>query len=256
MLLTQEFEAVPVGDLSLHPDNPRRGDVDIISASIKAHGFFGACVAQRSTGRILVGNHRWIAAQAAGEDQVPVLWLDVDDEQAKRIMVADNRTAELAQWDEAALASVLEELSLTPGGLDGLAFSEDDLAALISMRDETGEGDGDGDGDRTMDVLNALNVTIADPNHQVKHGEIYTLAGAHTHRLIIGKVTTDWPIWARYLDGDAVFCAHPSPFLPLSTLADERPLVMVTSSTYLAGHLLDKWVYAGNAEPTLEHAAP
>ena len=243
MLLTQEFEAVPVGDLQPHPDNPRLGQTELIADSIRAHGFFGACVVQRRTGHILVGNHRWMAAQESGESEVPVLWVDVDDEQAKRILIADNRTSELAGWDDKKLADVLGELAVTATGLEGLAFNEDDLAALLELDVE------DSDDGRSPDVLNALDVTLADPTHQVHHGEVYLLG---PHVLVVARVATEWPMWQPYLKGDAVFCAHPSPFLPLSTLAQERPLVMVTSSTYLAGHVLDKWTFAGHGEPRRE----
>lgn len=41
---------------------------------------------------------------------VPVVWLDVDDATAKRIMLADNRTADLATYDEQILAEALASL--------------------------------------------------------------------------------------------------------------------------------------------------
>ena len=43
---------VATGDLSCHPDNPRRGNVDEIRSSIRINGFYGALVVQRSTGHI------------------------------------------------------------------------------------------------------------------------------------------------------------------------------------------------------------
>jgi hypothetical protein len=83
-IINETIEQVPIGSLKPHPRNPRRGDVGAIQASIGHHGFYGAVVAQRSTRRILAGNHRWLAAQAAGLTEVPVAWVDVDDEQTQR----------------------------------------------------------------------------------------------------------------------------------------------------------------------------
>lgn len=242
MLLAQEFEAVAVGDLKPHPDNPRKGNLGVITGSIKAHGFFGACVVQRATGHILVGNHRWLAAREAGEAEVPVLWLDVDDEMAKRILLADNRTAEFATWDEAALHAMLAELSVTTKGLDGLAFTEADLAELA---------DGQAEEQRSADLLEAQDVVIADPRHQVEDGQVYLLG---RHVLVVAAVTSGWQAWAPYLHGDAVFCPHPSPYMPLSTLAEKVPLVMATSDHYLAGHVLDKWQAVKGEDAMLEAA--
>lgn len=238
MIVEQTFESVPVDTISPHPSNPRRGDTEIIKASIKAHGFFGACVVQRSTGYILVGNHRWQAAVDTGETDVPVLWADVDDEKAKRILIADNRTAELAHWDETALHVLLAELAVSVAGLDGLAFSTDDLASIAASQGDDVDAYSETDG-----KAGPPSVVMADPLHNVHHGQVFKMG---RHVLVVAAVTSDWSMWLPYLKGDAVFCPHPSPFLPLSSLAIAKPLVMVTSSTYLAGHVLDKWTDAGN----------
>jgi ParB-like chromosome segregation protein Spo0J len=124
-----DVEQVALDKLTPHPDNPRRGNLDAIRESLRHNGWFGTLVAQRSTGLILVGNHRYAAAQAEGMMFVPVHWVDVDDETARRILVADNRTGELAVWDEQALVALLVDL----GSLDGTAFSADDLAEMIPM---------------------------------------------------------------------------------------------------------------------------
>lgn len=63
--------------------------------------------------------------------EVPVIWVDVDDERARRILVADNRTTRLGHDDPEALASLLTELAETEGGLDGTGFDGDDLDALL-----------------------------------------------------------------------------------------------------------------------------
>src|SRR6516225_797950 len=102
-VLAQEFGAVPVGELVEHPENPRRGNVEVIAESIAGNGFFGSLIVQRSTHHVLVGNHRLAAARQLGMATVPVLWVDVDDDRARRILVADNRTAELASWDDVEL---------------------------------------------------------------------------------------------------------------------------------------------------------
>lgn len=65
-LPTKRFEVVPIDSVRPHPQNPRRGNVDAIAQLIRANGFRGALVVQRSTGYILAGNPRWLAAKKAG----------------------------------------------------------------------------------------------------------------------------------------------------------------------------------------------
>lgn len=153
-VLNQSVEMVPVGALRLHPRNVNNGDVGAIHESIKHNGFYGTIVAQRSTGYVLAGNHRLQAAQHAGAAEVPVVWVDVDDDHALRILLADNRTTRLGSDDPEALARLLQEIADTAGTLDGTAYSGDDLDELLrdlSMPDEGDWGDTLGalpDGDR------------------------------------------------------------------------------------------------------------
>jgi len=126
--MNTEYEIVPVGKLRQHPDNPRRGSVSTIKDSIESNGFYGAVVAQRSTGRILVGNHRYQAAQELGMAELPVIWVDVDDQQAQRLMQVDNRSTDVASYDDQILLSILEALP----SLDGTGYDTDDLLDLAA----------------------------------------------------------------------------------------------------------------------------
>lgn len=129
--IAQRFEpAWPIEQLSEHPDNPRRGDETAIERSMVAHGFYGAVLVQTSTGRILAGNHRTRVARRLGEQTVPALFVDVDDDQARRLLLVDNRTNDLARYDDADLVALLELLA-DESDLSGTGFSEDDLSALL-----------------------------------------------------------------------------------------------------------------------------
>ncbi|MFG3438350.1 ParB/RepB/Spo0J family partition protein [Nonomuraea sp. NPDC047897] len=122
----QDYRVVSVGDLEPHPENPHRGDVDVIAESIERNGFYGTVLVQKSRMRIIAGEHRWRGAQANGLQQVPALVIDVDDDTATRIMLADNRTAEFGGYDDRALADLLRGLD----DLDGTGWTEQDLDEL------------------------------------------------------------------------------------------------------------------------------
>ena len=131
--LTQSYDpAFPVDQLVEHPDNPRRGDEAAIEASMVAHGFYGAVLVQASTRRIIAGNHRTRVARHLGESTVPVLFVDVDDERARRLLLVDNRTNDVAGYDSGELARLLEELSTLDNGLVGTGFTDSDLDALLA----------------------------------------------------------------------------------------------------------------------------
>lgn len=125
--INKDAELVPIDELIPFLKNPRQGDVGAISESIKKNGFYGSLVAQVSSKRILAGNHRWMAAKALDFTEIPVVWVDVDDETALRIMLADNRTSDLASNDFSVLADLLTNLSQSNQKFAGTGYTGDDL---------------------------------------------------------------------------------------------------------------------------------
>ena len=136
-IVPQTYEMVSVDAIKPHERNVNQGDLGAIVESVEANGFYGAVIVQQSTGKILAGNYRWRAAVSRGLKFVPVIWVDVDDAAALRIMLADNRTTRLGMDDSAGLAALLQEIQSDAGSLTGTGFDADDLQALLS--DMTGE---------------------------------------------------------------------------------------------------------------------
>ena len=130
-LVKQVVKVVDIETLKHHPKNPRKGNIESIRESIRVNGFYGALVVQKSTNYVLAGNHRLKAAKAEGITEVPVAFVDVDDETAIKIVLADNRTNDVAEYDDAALSELLASVS-NQYGLDGTGFDEDFLEKLIT----------------------------------------------------------------------------------------------------------------------------
>src|SRR6185312_8358876 len=82
----------PLEKLSLHPDNAREGDCGAIHEIIRHNGFFGAVLVQESTGHILSGNHTYQTVAQLGGQTIPAIWVDCTATEAKRILIASNRT--------------------------------------------------------------------------------------------------------------------------------------------------------------------
>lgn len=166
--IRQEFATVEVSRLQEHPRNPRRGDVDAIQESIEANGFYGTIVAQESTGYILAGNHRWKAALKAGLLTVPVMWVSVDDEAALRILLADNRTADLAEYNDDALVELLAEIVNSTGTLLGTGFDQDALDDLIAAASGIEKANADNPSDIGGQQTYAVTVPCRDEAHQME----------------------------------------------------------------------------------------
>jgi DNA modification methylase len=187
----QEYAQASVKDLRPHPKNPRQGDVGAIHESIEANGFYGAIVAQKGTGYILAGNHRYKAAVQSGAKQVPVIWLDVDEATATRVLLADNRTNDRASYDNAALAEILAELAAGPG-LEGTGYDGDDLDALIA--------DLGGEPQKQVPDAPEAQIDRADELLQewgVERGQLW-IAG--NHRILCGDSTNEADV-SRLMDG-------------------------------------------------------
>ncbi len=135
-----EIEYVAVADVQQHPDNPNNGDTAAIADSIRRNGLYTPLIVQRDTGYILAGNHRYVALVSLGVGEVPVIYRDVTEEQARRIMVADNRTNRLGFDDPGLLFEQLEMLYETDLGLAGTGFSDTEYLKLL---DEVGVLDTD-----------------------------------------------------------------------------------------------------------------
>ena len=122
--------AVEISAVQPHPRNVRQGDIGAISTSLTAHGQYKPILVQRGTNYIIAGNHTWKAAQHLGWEKIAAQFLDIDDDKALRILLADNRATDLATYDEHALAEVLSEYARTYD-MAGLLWDQDDLDELL-----------------------------------------------------------------------------------------------------------------------------
>lgn len=126
--------AVPCSDLEFDPANPRSHDEENLSAiraSLKTFGQRKPIVANRRTKQIEAGNGTLQGALALGWSHVAVVWVDDDDKTATGFSIADNRSAELAIWDDKNLRDALKTLEAPDKDLaDMLAKLEEEAKAL------------------------------------------------------------------------------------------------------------------------------
>ncbi len=128
---------VPIDSLSPHPDNPRRGDVEAIKQSLTRFGQVRPVLID-ADGSIIAGNHTWKAAKELGWEEIAANRNEfANADEARAYLLADNRLAELGEYDRAELRTLLEELE-SSGGWEGTGYAArdlEDLRALAEMDD-------------------------------------------------------------------------------------------------------------------------
>lgn len=125
-----ETRPVPVDQLTRFPGNARRGDVKAIRESIRRTGQYRAIVVRKTGDQmiILAGNHTFEAISSEGSDSVRCEIIECSDAEALRINLADNRLAEIGEYDNEDLASLLAGLD---GDLDGTGWTAEDIDLLL-----------------------------------------------------------------------------------------------------------------------------
>lgn len=120
-------QLVPISTVTLYPGNPRRGDQDAITNSIRDLGLYRHIIVQRSTSFVLAGNHTTRALLDLGAEQVPVTWVDVDDTVAAALVARDNKTSDQGDYDAAELVKLITS---DPAVLALSGYEERELDAL------------------------------------------------------------------------------------------------------------------------------
>ncbi len=118
------IKEIRITDLKPYENNPRNNDtaVEAVANSIREFGFKVPIVIDKNN-VIVAGHTRWKAANMLGLDKVPCIVADdLTDEQIKAFRLADNKTAELAEWDFEKLETELAQISIYMGqfGFDEL----------------------------------------------------------------------------------------------------------------------------------------
>jgi hypothetical protein len=262
MTMAIEFARVPLSSLVPHPENYKdHGDDQLsdLKASLLRFDQVKPVVvipAARNTYMILAGHgltqamtelvaeHPDMCAHLA-EVNIAIVPSDWTPAQAKGYMLADNETSNKAQTDQAKLIALLEEQKNAGFDLASVGSSEEELRQKLEQASANYLADGeDEQGDQETptgkgSLLELLDVTIAEPRHQVVVGDVWTLGNRHV--LIIANVFDDWAAWVPYLKPGSIFLPYPGPMVALSQKADQVAMVLVQPDGYVAGHILDRY---------------
>lgn len=178
--------AVPVDSLVLDPANARKHDkrnIEAIKGSLRRFGQRSPIVVQRNGMIVRAGNGRVEAARELGWTEIAAVVVDEDNLSATQFAIADNRTAELATWDDDILAELLGQMD--EHDLPDMGFDAADLQRLLSATGEVVQDD------------------VPDPpeNPITRRGDLLELG---RHRLLCGDSTNEADV-SRLLAGAKPF---------------------------------------------------
>ena len=127
---------LPIASLKPWDKNPRNNEAAIepVMASLKRFGWGAPLLARKATMEVIAGHTRLKAAIRLGHTEVPVRVLDITEDEAHALAVADNRTGEFAEWSDEGLIEILGHLAEeTDLGLEGTGYDVDQLEELEKL---------------------------------------------------------------------------------------------------------------------------
>lgn len=133
--------SISIDKVKPYENNPRYNDeaVDAVMASIKEFGFKVPIVIDKDN-VIVTGHTRYKASKKLGLKTIPCIRADdLSDDQIKAFRVADNRVAEIAEWDFDKLAIEMDEIDLD---MSVFGFDMDSFKDLDDIEDEVTDDDG------------------------------------------------------------------------------------------------------------------
>lgn len=128
-----EITDVELNKLKSYKGNPRIGSIEAIAESLEENKQYKPIVVNKKDNSILAGNHTWLAAKSLGWETIQVAFVDVDDESAAKIVLADNRTNDLATYDTSQLAEILKNVSSPVG----TGYTEQDVSLIVDAVDRS-----------------------------------------------------------------------------------------------------------------------
>lgn len=193
--------------------------INQIAASIREFGFTQPCLVRGSPPTILAGHARALAGRKLGMITAPCIRLDdLTDAQARAYVIADNKLAENAGWDDAALTAEFDELA---GVSFDLALTGFDPAEVRDVRKRAGKGQASAPkGQAGEDEFGTVPI---DPI--TRPGDVWHIG---RHRLVCGD-SLDRGTWQRHLDAG----------LKPSCIATDPPYAIYGSSTGMASDIAD-----------------
>lgn len=187
-----------VNNSRTHDDN----QVNQIAASIKEFGFNNPVLVDEHKS-VIAGHGRVLAARKLGIDSIPCVTLShLTENQKKAYIIADNKLALNAGWDDSLLSLEINELIDNDFNIDLLGFDEDEIKALVNLSELDPQSEGDDIPDSTVDPITKIGDVWLLGEHRVMCGDSTNVDDVN--KLLSGKkidlIFSDPPYGVSYAD--------------------------------------------------------
>ena len=185
--IKKEFKRLGIDEVFEHPQNVRvhtRRNLSVIKNSLSQWGQYKPILVQKSTMYILAGNGTHRAAKALGWTEIDCNIIDVDDDQAKAILIMDNRSNELSENDEKNLLDMLQNMDKDMLDLTGYDNNELDKMLQFHENGMFDDDDKDKKPKKEKDGLKDVPVSADDQISFVLMGYAFVLADPEQIRAI------------------------------------------------------------------------
>lgn len=136
-VMCQHSRMADIADLKPHPKNPNKHSdeqVALLAKNIRHLGWRHPIIVSKRTGFIVAGHARLQAAQVLNLTNVPVDEQDfASDTEERAYLIADNRIAELAEIQNAAIKDLLQELDTGEMDMDLTGYTEKAIEELMTQ---------------------------------------------------------------------------------------------------------------------------
>lgn len=256
-----QVDLVPIASLRPRPNNPRthsEEQVEQIAASMREWGWTNPILADED-GVIIAGHGRWLGGKKNGYLDVPVItargWTP---EQIRAYVIADNKLAENAGWDDALLKVELQALSAADYQMSLIGFTTEELLKLTTEPEPPPNNDGRDE----VPPPAAINITEV--------GEVWILG---RHRVMCGDSTMPEHV-AVLMNGEKARLLHADPPYGMgkenegvtgdNLYGDKldafqnrwwqawRPFLEANASAYIWGNAPDLWRWWYRRAPLIE----
>ena len=128
-----QIEYVPIDQITEFKGNPRKNDeaVDAVVKSIEAFGYTNPILVRKSNYEIIAGHTRYKALRKMGEEIAPVIFLDMNETDARVYGIFDNKSTMNVEWDFSLLADALVEFDQLDVSLDLTGFEKAEIDEIM-----------------------------------------------------------------------------------------------------------------------------
>lgn len=204
------IEMVSVDLLMLDPRNVRKHNernLDSIKSSLVRFGQQKPIIIDGEM-KVIAGNGTLQAAKSLGWQEIASVKTNLVGNEAIAFAIADNRTAELAEWNASGLIGQLEQLKVEGAGLESLIFNEADIKELVAMQ---AKEEAEGNTEKQDAIYEAFEKQFTAEEDLPEYGSVWKLGKSI---LVVANPTTELNLWrGHFTDKVERLVIFPSPLV-------------------------------------------